>query len=108
MKKFIEPDGLINGIRIYPITQEIILSPGTYKRGDLLGLVAGKHGLIGETGFEASTFNAVLCEDIVLTEDTPVMAYTNGEFQESKTRTKTGFDIETLKPVARKLQIFIK
>lgn len=108
MKKFIEQDGLINGIRIYPKTQEVILSPGTYKRGDLLGLVGGKHGLIGETSFEASTFNAILCEDITITEDTPVMAYLNGEFKESKIRAKDGFDIETLKPVARKLQIFIK
>ena len=104
----ITPDGLINGIVIYPLTQEIVLTPGEYKRGDALGQVDGKHGLIGETEYTADTFNAVLCADITITEDAPVMGYVNGQFQGSKMRVKDGFDIETLKPVARKLQIFIK
>lgn len=108
MKTVINPDGLIWGIQVYPLTQEITLVPGTYKRGDALGVVDGKHGLIGETGFDATTFNAVLCADMTAVEDVPVMGYVNGQFQGSKMRVKEGFDIETLKPVARKLQIFIK
>ncbi len=108
MGKIINPDGLIMGIQVYPLTQEIILTPGTYKRGDALGILDGKHGLIGETGFDATTFNAILCEDMIAIEDVPVMGYINGQFQGSKMRVKDGFDIEILKPVGRNLQIFIK
>ncbi len=108
MSKIINPDGLINGIQVYPLTQEIVLTPGIYKRGDALGQIDGKHGLIGEVGYTADTFNAVLCADVTLIEDAPVMGYVNGQFQGSKIRVKDGFDLETLKPVARKIQIYIK
>ncbi len=108
MSKTISPDGLIMGIQVYPLTQEIVLTPGVYKRGDALGQIDGKHGLMDGVTYVADTFNAVLCEDITITEEAPVMGYVNGQFQGSKMRVKDGFDLETIKPVARKLQIFIK
>lgn len=108
MKREITPDGLIEDIRVYPLAEEITLLPGDYKRGDALGIVDGKHGLIGEVGIDASTFNGVLCADVTALEEIPVMAYVNGQFRKKSMRVKDGFDIDTLKPVARKLQIFIK
>lgn len=107
MKTF-EYDALIYSDEVRPITEEITLVPGSYTRGDALGLVDGKYGLIGEVGYDASTFNAVLCDDIEITEDKKVMAYINGQFQISKMRVKDGFDISTLKPYGRQLQIIIK
>lgn len=101
-------DNLIGGDLVRPVTVEITLTPGTYPRGAALGLVEGKHGLIGETGFTADTFNAILCEEQTITEDKKVMAYINGQFVLSEMTAKVGFDKSTLEVPGRKLQLIIK
>ena len=100
-------DELLNGVQVRATILEVTLPAGSYKRGMLLGKVSGVHNLIGETGYTVDTIDAVLTEDLVLTEQGSASGYFSGEFNEKLVIVKTGIDVNDVKDHARKLRIFI-
>lgn len=99
---------LINGSNIHALPVEIILSPGTYQRGDCLSLVGSTHGLTNTTTHTVENFNAILTESMKIETEKKVLAYMCGEFSILALRVGEGVDIQEVIKKARTLQIYIK
>ncbi len=100
-------DNLLNGTTIPVLVKGITLASGTYKRGTALGLKDGVHKIIGETGYDAATFNCILTEDKTLESDGVAEGYFTGEFRLSEVKVKADSTTDGLPEVGRKLNIFL-
>jgi len=103
----IKRDELLNGVQVTPITFEVTLPVGTYKRGMLLGKVGTVHNLVGETNYPPETIDCVLTEDITLATQGQATAYFEGEFNVDLLLVKEGATLSDVVDHARKLRIFI-
>lgn len=104
------PDNLLVGTGNVPVTNQIILPAGTYKRGTAIGKVDGNYKPIGSTGYTKDTVWCILAEDITSESEIRTTGYFTGEFRAKSVIIGANTVVVTVNELvdpARKLGMFI-
>lgn len=104
------PDNLLMGTGNIPVTNQIILPAGTYKRGTAIGKLDGAYKSIGNTGYTKDTIWCILAEDVTSESEIRTTGYFTGEFRASAViigKDTVVVTVNELVDPARKIGMFI-